>query len=221
MSAVRERSDLEERFDLEERLRQPARGEPVWPLAKQFPFQGDWTVDEYLSLVTDGLVEYVEGCLEFPPMPTKTHARVLKFFFNLLQAVIDARKLGETFSAGYPVRVTEDRFREPDVVCILTRNGREAGEQFTAAADLVVEVVSPGDVKKDLVTKRSEYAAAGIPEYWIADPRSRTLTVLSLDSGATEYREAGRYGAGDTARSVLLDGLMIDLTAVFAGPADV
>jgi len=203
-------------LDLEERLRQPAPGEPVWPLARQFPVQGAWTVDEYLSLVTDGLVEYADGCLEFPPVPTKTHARVLRFLCNLLQAFVDARRLGETFSAGYPVRVKADRFREPDVVCILNRHDDDAGEQFASAADLVVEVVSPKDPKRDLVTKRAEYAAAGIPEYWIADPRDKTLTILTLDPGAAEYREAGRYREGETARSVLLDGLAVDVTAVFA-----
>lgn len=209
MSAVRED------FDLEERLRTPARGEPVWLLARQFPAQGSWTVDEYLSLVTDGLVEYVDGCLEFPPMPTKTHARVLRFLCNLLQAFVDARRLGETFSAGYPVQVEPDRFREPDVVCVLSRHDGEAGEQFAAAADVVVEVVSPTDPKRDLVTKRAEYAAAGIPEYWIADPCDRTLAILTLDPGATTYREAGRYREGETARSVLLDGLTVDVTKVF------
>ncbi len=209
MSAVRDQ------LDLEERLRRPARGEPVWLLAKQFPVQGSWTVDEYLALVTDGLVEYVDGCLEFPPMPTKTHARVLRFLCNLLQAFVDARRLGETFAAGYPVRVGEDRFREPDVVCILNRHEGEAGEQFAAAADLVVEVVSRNDPKRDLVTKRAEYAEAGIPEYWIADPRDKSLTVLTLDPGATAYREAGRYAEGDTAASVLLAGLTVEVTQVF------
>ncbi|MBA3311748.1 MAG: Uma2 family endonuclease [Planctomycetaceae bacterium] len=207
---------VQDDFDLEERLRQPARGEPVWLLAKQFPHQGNWTVDEYLALVTDGLVEYVDGCLEFPPVPTKTHARVLRFLFELLRACVDARGLGETFSSGYPVKIANDRFREPDVVCVLNHQQTAAGEQFAGAADLVVEVVSRNDPNRDWVTKKAEYAAAGIPEYWIADPRDKTLTIFTLDDGATEYREAGRYQEGETARSILLDGLTVDVTAVFA-----
>ncbi|HEX6986083.1 MAG TPA: Uma2 family endonuclease, partial [Planctomycetaceae bacterium] len=59
-------------------------------------------------------------------------------------------------------------------------------------------------------------AAAGIPDYWIADPRDRTLTVFTLDPGATEYREAGKYREGETARSVLPDGLTADVAAAFA-----
>lgn len=206
---------IDERFALEERLRHPARGEPVWPLAKQFPAQGTWTVDEYLSLVTERRVEYVDGCLEFLPVPTKFHQWIAGFLYRHLFSSITDRHLGQVFQAGYRVRVP-DRFREPDVVVILNRNAAKAGEQYTDAADLVVEVVSSDDPDRDQVDKRSEYAAAGIPEYWIADPRDHTLTIFTLDAGATEYREAGRFKEGETATSVLLDGLNVNVSAVFA-----
>ena len=51
----------------------------------------------------------------------------------------------------------------------------------------VVEVSSPGTVGHDRVKKQSAYARAGAPEYWVADPWSRTVEVLSL--------KAGRYGS--------------------------
>lgn len=204
-----------EQLDLEERLRRPVRGEPVWPLAKRFPLQGTWTVDDYLTLVTDRGAEYVEGCVEFLPMPTEFHQWVAGFLYRHLFDAITGRGLGRVYQAGYKVSVP-DGLREPDVVCVLNENAARIGQQFTAAADLVVEVVSPNDPRHDWVTKRAEYAAAGIPEYWIADPRDRTLTILTLDPGATEYREAGRHCEGETARSVLLDGLTVDVTAVFA-----
>jgi putative restriction endonuclease len=49
--------------------------------------------------------------------------------------------------------------------------------------ELLMEIVSPGkdSRKRDLVDKRSEYAEAGIPEYWIVDPEQRTINVLTLD----------------------------------------
>lgn len=80
----------------------------------------------------------------------------------------------------------------------------------------MVEVVSENEPNRDRVKKKREYAAAGIPEYWIADPRDKTLTIFTLEAGAAEYREAGRYREGETAWSVLLDGLAIDVTAAFA-----
>ena len=206
---------VQDYFDLEERLRQPARGEPVWLLAKQFPVQGAWTTEEYLSLVTERRVEYVDGCLEFLPVPTKFHQWIAGFLYRHLFSSITDRGLGYVFQAGYRVRVP-DRFRDPDVVVILNRNAMKAGEQYTDAADLVVEVVSSDDPDRDQVNKKAEYALAGIPEYWIADPRDKSLTIFTLDAGATAYREAGRYKDGDVAASVLLDGLTVDVAAVFA-----
>ena len=103
----------------------------------------------------------------------------------------------------------------PDFSVLLPGRRERQHEWYRDGADLVAEVVSKDDPDRDWVTKRSEYAAAGIPEYWIADPRDRTLTVLTLDPGATEYREAGRYLPGQTAKSVLLDGFAVDVTEVF------
>ena len=51
---------------------------------------------------------------------------------------------------------------------------------------LTVEVVSPESAKRDYRYKRSEYAAAGIPEYWIIDPGEQKITVLQLVEGLYE-----------------------------------
>ncbi|KQU57271.1 hypothetical protein ASG84_16900 [Rhodococcus sp. Leaf278] len=57
---------------------------------------------------------------------------------------------------------------------------------------LVVEVISPGSRRTDVVTKRSEYADAGIEHYWIVDPEAATLTTLDLSSRG--YVEQVRRG---------------------------
>lgn len=51
---------------------------------------------------------------------------------------------------------------------------------------LIVEVVSPDSVNRDYRYKRSEYAALGIPEYWIVDPGENKFTVLLLEEGFYE-----------------------------------
>ena len=71
-------------------------------------------------------------------------------------------------------------------------------------ADLVMEVVSPSNPDLDYNIKRIEYAQAGIPEYWLVDPQERHIIVYALEGKA--YRQAGLYGAGTVAASVLLPG---------------
>ena len=62
------------------------------------------------------------------------------------------------------------------------------------------------------MTKRADYAEARISEYWIADPRDETITVLALQGGA--YVEHGVYARGDRAMSPLLAGLVAEVSAV-------
>jgi Uma2 family endonuclease len=83
-----------------------------------------------------------------------------------------------------------------------------------------MEIVSsrPQDRDRDLVEKRTEYAAAGIPEYWIIDPERQTITVLTLDG--SEYRTHGEFKPGDAATSVLLPGFTVEVAPCFAAAAN-
>jgi Uma2 family endonuclease len=77
-----------------------------------------------------------------------------------------------------------------------------------------MEVISPDDPKRDLVEKRREYAQAGIPEYWLIDPRQQTITVLAL--GEDSYNVHGVYNHSQQATSSLLPGFVVDVSALFA-----
>ena len=77
---------------------------------------------------------------------------------------------------------------------------------------------APDDPPRDLVVKRADYAEAAIPEYWIVDPRVDTITVLKL--AGTGYVEHGVFARGGTATSALLDGLAVDVTALFDEAAE-
>ena len=105
------------------------------------------------------------------------------------------------------------KFREPDLAALRDRSDPSNQGRFWLGADLVVEVVSLDDPNRDLVEKRVDYAEAGIPEYWIVDPRFESVTVLTLNDGA--YAEHGTFSRGDTATSPLLDDFAVDVTALF------
>jgi Uma2 family endonuclease len=89
-----------------------------------------------------------------------------------------------------------------------------ATDAFAQGADLVIEVVSPDDPRRDLEIKRREYAQAGIPEYWIVDPTTALITVLTL--AGDRYAVHGEFAAGAQATSLLLPDFAVAVGEVFA-----
>ena len=73
--------------------------------------------------------------------------------------------------------------------------------------------MSPDKPERDLVEKRVDYAEGCVPEYWIVNPQTETITVLRLRGDA--YEEAGTYRRGESASSELLAGFTVDVAAVF------
>lgn len=183
-------------------------------MAYFFPPQGAWSEEEYLSLGTAWMIEFEDGCIEVLPMPTIAHQRIVDYLAAELKAYFKQNRIGgDVLTAPLPVRLRAGKFREPDVVYL--RPGRIASpDSQPEGADLVMEVVSEGERnrERDLQTKRVEYAAAGIAEYWIVDPQTRTVTVLVADGAA--YRIHAEYSAGETATSATFDGLRLDVDAV-------
>ena len=67
--------------------------------------------------------------------------------------------------------------------------------------------------ERDLVDKRGDYADGRVPEYWIVNPQTETITVLQLQGDV--YQEAGTYRRGESAASTLLAGFSVAVAAVF------
>ena len=184
-------------------------------LADLMPAQGEWTADDYLWLTrdTNRLIEWADGWIEELPMPTVTHQRTSKRLLLLLDAWLEARG-GVIYYSPLRLRVSETRFREPDLLAFLDATDTRNSDDYWRGADLVVEIISPSNADHDLVTKVVEYAEAGIPEYWIVDTESPSVTVLTLESDA--YREHGRFTPGEIATSPLLSGLTVAVAELFA-----
>ena len=187
-------------------------GGPVWEIAELFPEQGHWTEEQYLALETNRLVEFDNGTIEILPVPTKNHQSIVFFFCQMLAAYLAGA--GRVLPAPYRLRVPSGQFREPDVIYMTAEQDARAGQDFTESAELVMEVVSPESPNRDYVTKRREYAAVGVPEYWIVDAAARLILVLRLENG--QYVEHGRFGPGQRAASHRLPGFGVAVDEVLA-----
>lgn len=176
--------------------------------------QAEWSEDDYLKLTahTRRLLEFRDGHIEVVPMPTDEHQRIVLFLYRTVYAFLATRTDGIVLVAPLRLRLRTGRYREPDLLVLLSAKDKRRGNQFWTGADLVLEVVSPDDPQRDLVEKRQEYAAAGIPEYWIVDPAAERISVLGLQGGS--YGEHGVFSRGMEATSSLLAGFRVAVAAV-------
>ena len=186
-------------------------------LREVLPPQGSWSDEEYLWLTDrcNRLIEFTDGHVQELPMPTFTHQAILAFLYRLFHEHLEPRG-GVAMFAALRMRIRAGKFREPDLLLLRDRSDARCEDRYWLGADLVAEVVSPDDPDRDLIEKRADYAEAGIPEYWIIDPRNETITVLTLDGDT--YVEEGVYSRGESAASSLLAGFVAEVTAVFDAP---
>jgi Uma2 family endonuclease len=145
---------------------------------------------------TSRCYELVEGVLLVVPRPAPLHQRAMLRLCRQIEDQLPAEltvlpDVEVLVKAGEPPTV-----RAPDIT--ITREACVAAtpSRLEAADVLVaVEILSPGTGTTDRVTKKHEYADAGIPRYWIVDlDKPVTLTAYILVDG--DYEHVARDIAG-------------------------
>jgi Uma2 family endonuclease len=135
--------------------------------------------------------ELVEGVLLVTPAPNADHQSfVAKLTFALMAAAGEEHFV---VPAPFAFYVSEVTYFEPDIVVALDVDVGRARLERTPL--LLVEVGCRSTHLIDLGTKRLAYEAAGVPEYWLADPDEPSLTVLRLVDG--RYEEAAKVVADE------------------------
>jgi Uma2 family endonuclease len=144
---------------------------------------------------TDNQYELEDGVLILMNPPIGLHALIVRFLSNTFEAEI--RRLGHPWAAlqMVGVRTAPRRSRLPDLCIVpmeVVREYLDRSAVIESDAVLAIELVSPESIKRDYRFKRAEYAAFGIPEYWIVDPMEQKVTLLTLLEGLYEevvYRD--------------------------------
>lgn len=143
------------------------------------------------------------------------HNLIMGFLFQLLNLYLDMKSLGKVVLAGVPMYITDEQpAREPDLMVILNANLGRLKEKFLdGAADIAIEIVSPGSATIDRGAKFVEFEAAGVREYWIIDPIRREALFYHLSDDGT-YQRIDADNTGILASSVLA-GFSIDPTILW------
>ncbi len=182
----------------------------------QLPAQGVWTYDDYARLPDDGKrYEVIRGELYMSAAPRPLHQRVITRLSFFLEGFLENSALGTAFVAPIDVILPQKLGDpvQPDIVVVRRESLHIIDElNIRGAPDLLVEVLSPSNPAHDRSLKYDLYAEAGVLEYWIVDPRQRTVEIHLLRDGA--YELAGQWGVGEVARSELLDGFAVSVDEI-------
>jgi Uma2 family endonuclease len=121
----------------------------------------------------DTHAEWVDGEVIIPMPPKNIHQMTLVFLQRLLGLFVDLFSLGKVSVAPFEVKLKAGgSSREPDIFFVSGQNlARLTEDRLVGPPDLIVEIVSADSVRRDREDKLKEYAEAGVPEYWIIDPR--------------------------------------------------
>lgn len=174
-----------------------------------------WTYDDLVAMPDDGKrYEIIGGELLVSAAPDRRHQESLSETNDLVKGFVRVNRLGRVYFAPVDVVFSPTDVVEPDLVYI-RRDRLHIFEsaRVEGAPDLVVEVLSPSTRRIDLDRKRRLYAVNGVPEYWIVDPFSETVTILVLHNG--EYT-AQLPDSGGRLHSTVLPGLVFHPATIFA-----
>ena len=148
------------------------------------------------------------------PSPSRTHQAILRELVYQLTGFLKGKPC-ELFFAPFDVRLNADTFDDtvvqPDLLIICDRSKLD-DKCCVGAPDMVMEILSPSTGRHDRLVKSQAYLKAGVREYWIVDPDTRTVQICILENGKYVMTI---YGDADIAPVHILEGCTVNLRDVF------
>ncbi|HEY8597408.1 MAG TPA: Uma2 family endonuclease [Thermomicrobiales bacterium] len=173
-----------------------------------------WTYEDLFDLPDDKRYEIIEGVLYEMPAPNAAHEiitmNLVQFVFSLVVWPLG----GKILTAPLDLFLRRGNPVQPDLLVLLPDQlGMISGRGIEGAPALLVEILSPGNSRHDLVTKRALYADAGVQEYWIVSPEAMIIEVLTLDGAV--YRTHARIAGDEPISSALFPTIATLTSAIF------
>lgn len=156
----------------------------------QLDLNGTYSYADYLLWRLKERVELFKGkILKMSPAPNVKHQKVSRNLTIDLGNIFKNQKC-QLFPAPFDVRIlkqnTEDKeiftVVQPDL-CIICDSDKLDERGCIGAPDLIIEILSPGNSKKEMKLKFNLYEEAGVREYWIVDPNQESVLINVLENG--------------------------------------
>ncbi len=182
-------------------------------------YNGSYTYADYLKWTIEERFEIIKGRLfKMSPAPSSWH-QDLSGAIHLQLGNFLKKKKCKVFYAPFDVRLPRKSKADEDIItvvqpdiCVICDLEKIDKRGCLGAPDIVVEILSPGNIPKELNNKYDVYEESGVKEYWVVSQQDKTFLVYTLIEG--KY-QASRLRTNGIVTTPILPGFELDLDELF------
>ncbi|MFK5207195.1 Uma2 family endonuclease [Glaesserella parasuis] len=183
----------------------------------QLDLNGSYSYDDYLKWKFQERVEIIKGkIMAMSPAPNRLHQRIS---MKLTKAFLDVfvNHQCELYVAPFDVRFPDSNGKiktvvQPDL-CVICDSNKLDEKGCIGAPDLIVEILSPGNSKREMKDKYELYQEQGVSEYWIVRPEEQHIQIYVLENG--RYIGVQPVVEGDVITSIKFPALSFDTSGLY------
>lgn len=168
------------------------------------------TLEQYESLPENIRAEVFEGQIYYMSSPSQEHQTILTELLVFIRLYL--KKKGgncQVFPAPFDVKLSDHPLTivQPDIMIICDKDKLD-GKRCNGAPDFIIEIIASSNPADDYIRKLYYYKNHGVREYWIVDPRRKTVTVNYFEGNVLNIQ----YSFDSTIKANIYDDLWIDFT---------
>lgn len=181
---------------------------------------GNYTYADYLLWTIEERFELIKGkVFKMSPAPNTAHQRIAGNLYAELRNFLKGKSC-EVFVSPFDVRLPRKSKEDKDIitvvqpdVCVVCDPSKIDEKGCIGAPDIVVEILSPGNNRKELSNKYEVYEESGVKEYWIIHPQEKTFMKNILVDG--KYQPTKLLTLGDSIHTDILSGFALEVDEIF------
>ena len=170
------------------------------------------TLEQYEALPENVRAEIFDGQISYMSSPSQSHQIISMELSTVLNTYLKSKNGScRVFHAPFDVKLSDTPLTivQPDLMIICDKNKLDR-KRCNGAPDFIIEIVSPSNPADDYIRKLYYYKNAGVREYWIVDPRRKTVTVNYFEADIVSVQ----YPFDSVIKVNIYDDLLINFSEI-------
>ena len=183
----------------------------------QLDLNKQYTYADYLTWRLKERVELIKGKIfKMSPAPSIRHQQIVGNLFFDFKLFLKKNPC-QVFVAPIDVRLMKkgqkDTIVQPDI-CVICDSKKLDEQGCNGPPDLIIEILSPGNSRKERKEKFELYEENGVQEYWLVETSEDSIIIYTLNNEG-KYIGSKPYVPDEIIHSTIIPGLQVPVKEVF------